>query len=411
MTVSPNRPTDGSRPLKGENGPQQDGSELPPVLFRLHNLGNSAARRTSSGSNPATVQQPGLSVQVATDVVAEYPVEANAAMLAASMSTHRIESGPAASIHNRESTDSQPTAASSYSANGQTPKSVLPDDRPAGRTWAEAAVAHRNVLVMLAIVVAVALWTSRRSSDTTEIEKTLAREGIAMDEGVAGIDAGTIEDFSVSVGETSTDQPKASSPITSVAATTESVKIDDAIESSLGAAPNTFAMENLSSPIDASEASLAANTAANANGVMSTSAGNVGGAFDEASLSAANFAAAEMNANSSSARFSDDMFGGTTPATVVANRRPSDGIGLPSLEDLESEPALSEEGFLSGNGFSSQPTSSQPAGSQNSPATNASLGTPTATTTATAKPQPTPSSTPNGVLDWLKYAPAYPSAP
>lgn len=394
MTVSPNRPTDGSRPLQGENGPQQDGSELPPVLFRLPDLGTSATPRTSSGSPLVTAQQSELPVQVSTEIVAEYPVDSNEAMLAASMSTHRIESGPLESIYVHQTTDPQPAAASSYSAVGQAaksvPKSVLPDDRPAGRSWAEAAMAHRNVLMMLAFVVAVALWTSRRSSETTEIESTLAREGIAMDQGVAGIDAGTLEDFSVSLGEPSIDQRKTSSPIASVAATT-----DDTMQSKLGAATNSVGMEVLSSPIDAPEVSVAANAA------TSNSTGNVGEAFDETSLSANNFASSQGDANSVSVGYPNDTFGGTTPATVVASRRPSDGVGLPSLEDLESEPALSEEGFLSGYG----------AASQDAAATGASLGTPTAATAAPASLQPIPSSTPNGVVDWLKYAPDYPPAP
>lgn len=427
MTVSPNRPTDGSCPLQGGNGPRQDGSELPPVLFRLPNLGTAGKARASKPTPLASApphthvpapfaETPATGTSAAETCAAETCATETCAAETCTAKTFATEAFAVNSVASHQPAFNNPTSASfsDHSPSDPSPDPVRGsvhraariDDRPAGRTWTEAAVAHRNVLVMLAIVVAVALWTSRRAPETTEIESVLAREGIAMDEGVAGIAVGGAEEFSVSMGEPTADQPGAapSSPSPS----------------------SSFAMETLSSPLNAPEIGgtsqqkmLSQQNVASkpmATAAVTSPAGGRGNvqstdfnSFDEASVSASAFSSSD-NSNASASRFSDGTFGGGVPATAVVSRRPSDSVGLPSLDELESEPALAGEALLSGygGGSSSIPSASTSSPSASSPsgaATGASLGVPTAT------PRPIPSSTPNGVVDWLKYAPAYPSTP
>jgi hypothetical protein len=130
--------------------------------------------------------------------------------------------------------------------------------------------------------------------------------------------------------------------------------------------------------------------------------------FDTSSLSTADFASTpSASADVPGDTFTDDMFGGVSAsAKVIANRRPSEGIGLPSLEDLESEPTLSTT-ITAG-----ETSETRDASFQGEPIGGASLGTPTVAPSEPAAPgQPLSTSTPNAITDWLKYAPEYPPAP
>ncbi|QDT02693.1 hypothetical protein K227x_10710 [Rubripirellula lacrimiformis] len=163
------------------------------------------------------------------------------------------------------------------------------DVRPAGRTWAEAVMAHRAVLSLLAVVIAVALWTSRGTSDSTDVDS------------MAEVD----EAFEIETGDLATSFPSADSFATSSAAAGSSAGLPRAANSS-SAAIDDSSEEHASVALNAPEP-----TTADADTVSR-------------SISDRDRADATPSFGQSS-----------VPASTVSSRTPS---GLPSLEDLVSGP-------------------------------------------------------------------------
>ncbi len=241
MTVSPKRPSDGYRqpqlrseprathPLKrdfaSENAEARrceaadaELSQLPPVLFKLPNV----------KPQPAVKKRHPSAVMPSEDVRVDAPA------------THQVVPPPAPPaarkpeiLHGRSAVDSQArttvfgerhqpkmnsdqtgssqvqsndleTASSSPDAPGvhdtfhpPVPSATSrprPDARPVGRTWMEAVVAHRTVLVLLGIVIGAAFWTSRRSGDAKDIESSIAK----IDRALEIESSELINDFSIS---------------------------------------------------------------------------------------------------------------------------------------------------------------------------------------------------------------------
>lgn len=361
MTVSPNRPTDGSRPLKGVDSPSQNGLDMPPVLFRLPDLGVSASSRLSKKLPPFASADSSLNASPANHAFASNQVVPPS-------SSVQAEPNPTAAVATEPAVETGVDATSNVDRPVADRPPIL-DARPAGRTWAETVMAHRTVLLMLVIVIAAAIWTSRRSSDPKEAMETLADRGIA-------INAGDVitNDFQIDAGE-----PESTPVPTSVAVGTP-------------VAEKVVAAAAL--PIDAPESEVAS--------VSSMTAST----FDALSFSSS-FGGDESMKEVSTESLLDQV--GTT-AKVIANRRPSESGGLPSLEDLASEPSFhSEPSFAPEPSFDSEPPFDSDLSFDSESAANVLLGPPTVSVQAAG--QPIPSKTPNAITDWLKYAPEYPTAP
>lgn len=62
---------------------------------------------------------------------------------------------------------------------------------PEGRSWMESAITHRKVLIMLAIAVGAAFWTSRNPQESGTTESALVTTGGSLEFGVDQFDIGT----------------------------------------------------------------------------------------------------------------------------------------------------------------------------------------------------------------------------
>lgn len=62
---------------------------------------------------------------------------------------------------------------------------------PEGRSWMESAITHRKVLIMLAIAVGAAFWTSRNPQESDTAESALVTTGGSLEFGVDQFDIGT----------------------------------------------------------------------------------------------------------------------------------------------------------------------------------------------------------------------------
>ncbi len=191
MTVSPTRPSDGNRPSdyvseydfsrnRGDSASLSDSAALPPVLFKLRNL--AAVEPVKQRWQDANA-----------DIENRQSVAPNASGSTTKVSASTFNQQSMAStekavatVVTRQRGSDDPVAASEVSPTESQDISAR-NERPTGRTWMELATAHRNVLVLLAIVIAMALWTSRKSTDSTESDSALAETGEMLD-----IDAGDL---------------------------------------------------------------------------------------------------------------------------------------------------------------------------------------------------------------------------
>ncbi|WP_146532372.1 hypothetical protein [Rubripirellula reticaptiva] len=206
--------------------------DLPPVLFKLPNLAPTAAAKparsavthdpTAATAIPETaVARPEIAIESNSQPAqAQHKYAANEAAFAApeliarepissarvedtdvhpsilripgldeptptrhedtSRSQERSSQGPALRT-DPTSQDEENTSSPSQRSLESRPARDIRDTRPAGRTWMEAAVAHRTVLVLLGVVIGAAFWTSRRPSTRSDVDSSIAKVDQALE--------------------------------------------------------------------------------------------------------------------------------------------------------------------------------------------------------------------------------------
>ncbi|MGB7325968.1 MAG: hypothetical protein WBD31_13920 [Rubripirellula sp.] len=227
------------------------------------------------------------------------------------------------------------------------------DPRPAGRTWMEAAVAHRTVLVLLGVVIGAAFWTSRRPSTPSDVDSAIAKVDQALE-----LDSDNLlTDFSI--GDKVDDlKENASTKVSEINQTLESTieKISDQIDD-----------QSIAVSLDAPTPTVTPETARPETVSSETaSPGNV---------------ATEQFASNLDAPAAPSL--GVDAMTVSSQSSRGPSIDLPTLEDLASDPMVMDG-----------------ASDLSAPASVNQFFT-----------GPKPSATPAAVNDWLKYLPPAPTQP
>lgn len=191
MTVSPSGPSDGNgQPSRRDHrDPALGSTGLPPTLFRLPNLVPTSVSPkpvvTASPSRKTPLADPAGPLAVESDADQPHPsaghhlpARTHAAASPAPTSHESTSRAPSAgpteysrldTAHGPGMSTGSQAAASQDPDPGRGPE-MRPSGRPephsrreAERSWPEKLAAHRNMLVLLSLVVGFAIWTSRRS--------------------------------------------------------------------------------------------------------------------------------------------------------------------------------------------------------------------------------------------------------
>lgn len=158
MTVSPQRPQDGSRrPQRNvESDPLSDTFTLPPTLFTLPNLRPAAAQAANIGRNSSDSLNPVVPEIVPT------------AMPTAPQSL---------SVHSPTEPVTMETVEPCQAVPGGAGWESSSSNQHLGRTWMESIASHRKVLILLLGVIAAAVWSSRQGQDASDSQSSLAAAG------------------------------------------------------------------------------------------------------------------------------------------------------------------------------------------------------------------------------------------
>ncbi|TWU50851.1 hypothetical protein Poly51_41440 [Rubripirellula tenax] len=335
MTVSPNRPLDGnrharshadqhgSRPGHADQPEQSLDSEslaLPPILFKLRDVSPPAttSRITSTAAPQTQKTAPPNQIQTSPNQNGALATESLATMGMNSVTDSArpaIETQPAADPYRATlpfrgdsagSAKVAPELPNTTSGDAAMPKPERPtsDTRPAGRTWMEAAMAHRTVLVLLAAAIGFAFWTSRGSSDPSAIDSSLAKIDDALE---------------IDTGELAVEIPTVDSAMVANAKAKAKELLPKPTEEDLSAA--ILAIESDAPPVAPTAPSVASLSPPQPSGNELSTPG-----FDPAMLSTKTLGASPVSSRTPNAMAGD-----------IAS-------GLPTLEDLES-PANVNSGF------------------------------------------------------------------